>query len=333
MATYTDVNTPVISKITLPSGNTYYIADREIRNVVQELSETVAGGISFNIVWTQSQYSSTTAPTVTTLSQIPAGVKVYYNNGSSNATGTLAASANTKGTFYLIYSESQVGGSDHFDEYATITTGTNTYTWEKIGDTVVDLSNVIQSVTLNKQADVVLGESTTFKLTSGTVTHGTPTTDTFVKSVTAETDKNLVTTTITGVNSETTTASKATAATTQTTAIGTGTTSTTNTDWLKGVSVTNETLTIGAATMNTQNTTQFTFDDVTVPIKNSVATTVATGATSTSGTGDPVVTGVNIGSSASAITAMPTSTVGTAITVGINDKVTALTNSTTITTN
>jgi hypothetical protein len=35
---YSDINTPVIEKIALPSGNTYYIADREIRNVVDSLS-------------------------------------------------------------------------------------------------------------------------------------------------------------------------------------------------------------------------------------------------------------------------------------------------------
>jgi len=42
---YIDVNTPVIEKITLPSGNTYFIADREIRNVVDTLSQTIAGGV------------------------------------------------------------------------------------------------------------------------------------------------------------------------------------------------------------------------------------------------------------------------------------------------
>jgi len=35
---YVDVNTPIIDRITLPSGNTYYIADREIRDVVDALS-------------------------------------------------------------------------------------------------------------------------------------------------------------------------------------------------------------------------------------------------------------------------------------------------------
>lgn len=46
---YVDVNVPVISKITLPSGNEYYIADREIRDVVDAISQAITGGVSFVI--------------------------------------------------------------------------------------------------------------------------------------------------------------------------------------------------------------------------------------------------------------------------------------------
>ena len=38
---YTDINTPVVQKVTLPSGNEYYIADRQIRNVVEDLKEAI----------------------------------------------------------------------------------------------------------------------------------------------------------------------------------------------------------------------------------------------------------------------------------------------------
>lgn len=509
MSSYTDVNTPVIEQMTLPSGNNYYIADREIRDVVQNLIEVVGGGVSFNVVWTSADYISLTAPTAAKLATIPSGVKVYYAGGTSYSTGTLTATNSTKGTFYLIYSETQSGQKDYYDEYVTIETGTTikTYSWEKIGDTIIDLSNVVQSVTvgsdtytpdtngdvdistavegeitdalesietkylylnmdngdnqiisesssgttgisydrlqellgagiprilfkdgnyyyqlayignpaagtyrvclalvwkapagsvmshneiktitytatsssaaltgtansswvvsevsLNQDTDSVLGANTTFTngtssvsfgshttdkvlgegtqfaLSSGTVTFGTPTTDTFVKSVSAETNKNLVTTSVTGVQSSTTTASKASAASassvtraSQTTADGTGTASSTNTDWLKGVSVTNGVLTIGAATMDTQTTysvdslSTVNFSDVTVPIKNASATTVATGATDTTGTGSAVVTGVTIGDSGSAITAMPTASVGTTVTADASDKVNAIT--------
>ena len=338
-----------ISVIKLPSGNEYNIKDAVAR-------QAIAGGISFNIVWKQGDYESTTAPTATQLASIPQGVTVYYNNGASTATGTLVATEETTG-FYLIYSKTQTseGAFDKYDEYFAVATGDGQgYSWEKLGDTQIDLSGVVTNVTLNKSTDTVIGTDATFTVTQPTIaietdsTSGTgkvqvatgissasatgggaawnskdsktvvtgyasPSTDTFVKSVSAETNKNLVTTSITGVQSSTTTASKAAAGTNQTTAKGTGTTSTTNTDWLKGVSVTGEVLSIGAATMDTQTTTQFTFSDVTVPIKAASATTVATGATSTTGTGDAVVTGVTIGSSASAITALGTPSTATVV--------------------
>ena len=280
-----------ISKIKLPSGNEYDIKDATARQMI-------SGGVSFNVVWTAADYASSTAPGSAKLATIPKDVVVYYNSGASNATGTMLASSDTVGKFYLIYSKTQTGDLDVFDEYVTV--GENPYSWEKIGDTQVILTNVVTGVTLNK--------STTNFVTG----YSSPTSDTFVKSVSAETNKNLVVTTVTGVQASTTTASKATAATSQTTADGTGTASTTNTDWLKGVSVASETLTIGAATMDTQTTTQFTFADVTVPIKNSSATTVATGGTAVDGTGDAVVTGVTIGSSASALTGLgtPSTTAG-----------------------
>lgn len=332
-----------ISKITLPSGNTYDIKDATARQMI-------SGGVSFNVVWTQADYENTTVGDV---SQVPAGVTVYYNSGASSSIGTLPASADTVGKFYLVYSETPMN-LDVYDEYTTV----GTYSWEKIGDTQIDLSNIVTDVTLNKQttnfvtgyssstSDKVIGSDATFTVTQPTITvtpsqtylgatasgagtawnskdqktvvtgYANTTTDTFVKSVSAETNKNLVTTSVTGVQSTTTTASKATAGTSQTTATGSGTASTTNTDWLKGLSVANETLTIGAATMDTQTTTQFTFSDVTVPIKNASATTVATGSTSSSGTGDAVVTGVTIGDSASALTGLGSPT--TANVVGAN---------------
>ena len=600
--------TPTIDRITLPSGNTYYLADLDAR-------EMIAGGINFDVVWNETDYNTLTAPASAKLATIPNAVTVYYHQGTETATGTLAASSQTVATFYLIYSKTQSGDKDYYDEYVTIKTSedkywvttsapadwaTNytsyftksgsTYTpvpagsgaptwaaglyyspyaWEKIGDTLIDLSNVVQSlsysngvdpgvvaypdangdidignlvenvarngdlnkvvtimqesgetyyvlsdaydqlsrfsyaeiykrigsiegtiftyiypsgefeglvrtfmpvwlgsqngtyylylvsvidlagtlsaqtfvftassasgelhgtsrttsiissVTLNKSTDTVIGSDATFSVTdpsvSVTVTpsqtylgatasgastawnskdevtavtgvsatktnikatasgaavsasgdnvtvvtgyaspatdsvwgasstisasgdsvtvvtgYASPTTDTFVKSVSAETNKNLVTTSVYGVQSTTTTASKVTT-TSQTTATGSGTTSSTNTDWLKGVSVSDGNLTIGAATLATQTTySAGTVSDVTVPIKATTATTVATGATSTEGTGDAVVTGVTIGSSASAITglgAASTDTVlGTSSTFSVSgDNVTALT--------
>ena len=162
-------DTNYISKVTLPSvgttGITYYIKDEEARQMI-------SGGISFKIVWTQADYASTTAPSAAKLATIPAGVVVGYNNGANTATGTLAAAENTVAIFYLVYSKTQAGNIDTFDEFVTITNSDTTpisYFWEKIGDTQVDLSNVVTDVTLNKSTDTVIGTDATFTVTQPTV--------------------------------------------------------------------------------------------------------------------------------------------------------------------
>lgn len=141
--------------------------------------------------------------------------------------------------------------------------------------------------------------------------YASPTSETFVKSV-SSTTKALTTTSITGVSGSTT-ASKAASATSQTTATGSTTASAVNTDILKGASVENEVLTLGAATLNTQTTTQQTFSDVTVPIAGT-ATTVATGKVAASDTnGDNVVTAASAGTSGSAMTGLGTPSTDTVI--------------------
>lgn len=394
---YTDINTPVVQKITLPSGNEYYIADRQIRNVVDQLAQTIAGGVSFNIA-----YDGSAEPII---SQIPAGVTVVYNGTSY--TGTFAATAAAPGAFYLVKSGTTAGQKDVYDEYVVVDGE-----WQKIGDTQIDLSNVVTDVDIVKSSSSVIGSNATFTVTqptialatdttsgtgkvqvvtgitsstasgdsvtaltglgspstksaigasstftvtqptvsltantstaSGRIAYvesqgsatttklsasasgdnvtaltglGTPSTQSAVKSVTPTTRK-LATTSVTGVQSTTTTASKATAGTAQTTATGGGTASTTNTDWLKGVSVSNGSLVIGAATMNTQSTPQYTFADVTVPIKNTSATTVASGSTTTSGTGADVVTGVSVGDTFDAVTGYANPTTDTVLGTG-----------------
>ena len=107
---YTDKNIPVIEKITLPSGNTYFIADREIRDVVDALSQTVTGGVSYIIAW-----DGTAEPTV---GNIPAGVKVSYSG--TEYTGTLVANNATPGAFYLVKSATQVDSKDVYDEAESI---------------------------------------------------------------------------------------------------------------------------------------------------------------------------------------------------------------------
>ena len=354
-----------ISRIKLPSGNSYDIKDSTARSMI-------AGGISFNIVWTATDYASSTAPDSTKLGDIPAGVTVYYNNGASSATGTLTASTDTKGKFYLIYSKTQSGTLDMFDEYATIETGASSLAWEKIGDTLIDLSNVVTGVTLNKETtnvvtgyaspttDSVIGADATFTVTQPTITvtptttnikatasgtavgadgtaaaitgFGAHTTDTFVKSVSAETNKNLVTTSVPNVTENisvsipnvtgntsvsipnvtgntTVTANKSTWTFTmgsgddaETLVIGGGNGS--------DVTATNTTLGTNLTATNTTLGTNLTATNTTL----GTAITCATGETSTTGTGDAVVTGVTIGSSAAAITALGTPTTSNCLT-------------------
>ena len=310
---YADVNIPVIERITLPSGNTYYIADREIRDVVDALSQTVAGGVSFIVAW-----DGASTPQV---AQIPAGVVVTYNG--TNYTGTLSAETTGSGAhaqagaFYLVKSSTSAGSMDVYDEYVPVG-AEGSKTWEKIGDTIVDLSDVVTNVTLTKQTDTVIGSDATFTITQPTISLsaenssstgrvgvltglGTPTTENVASSVTPTT-KKLAVTTVTGVSGSTT-PNVVKTRTSQTTADGNGTTSTTNTDWLKGVSVSNGVLTIGAATMDTQTT--YSADapsSITVPTAAASATTVATGATTTSGSGADIVTNVTVGDTVAAVT-------------------------------
>ena len=252
-----------ISKITLPSGNTYDIKDATAR-------EMISGGVSFIIAW-----DGTSAPTV---ANIPAGVVVKYNG--TNYTGTLAAGSAEAGAFYLVKSNTAPSSEtlDIYDEYVPVGV-TGSKTWEKIGDTQLNLTDVVTDVTSTTKymAASASGGGAAWNnkdQVTALTGLGTPTTDTFVKSVSAETNKNLVTTTVPNVTNA-------------------GTASTWSFEMGK-TSATAETLIISG-------------DNSTAPTLGT-AKTVATGATSTSGTGDAVVTGVTIGSSAAAITAITPTT-------------------------
>lgn len=110
------MSNPLISSITLPSGTTYEIADIAAR--------AAAAGISM-VKCTQA-------------SDTPQGVK--WMSGSTEITGTLAASSTTAGKFYLVPETTQ-SSKDIFGEYVTVVDG-STYSWEKIGTTDIDLSDL-----------------------------------------------------------------------------------------------------------------------------------------------------------------------------------------------
>lgn len=292
-----------ISKITLPSGNTYDLKDATARQMI-------AGGVSFIVAW---DGSSIPVP-----ANIPAGVVVTYNG--TEYTGTMTASSAQAGAFYLVKSSTQKGTLDVYDEYAVITTG-STKSWEKLGDTQLDLSDLgalayKDNVTLNKgTGDNVLGSDATFTTTvtptttnikaiASGVAVGANGTDTFVKSYPGATSK-LATTTVPNVTS-------AGSASTWSFAMGIGTDA--------------ETLIIsgGNGSAPTLGT----------------AKTVATGSLSTSGGGGTVMTGLGTATTASAltgvkVTSQPTVSLATGATAGtgVISVATGITSATTITNN
>lgn len=340
-----------ISQITLPSGTTYNIKDSWAR-------QNITNNGTFVVAWNGASDPSTDAAKA----KIPAGVVVQYGSNAAR-TGTLAASADTLKKFYLVHSSTQQDPtlSDIYDEYITVQTGTDespVYSWEKIGDTQIKLSNIVTGINYvphytdfvtsysSPGTAKVIGSSSTFTVTqpvnattylgaelnnaavsaSGdnvTVVTGyaSPSTETVLKSLTVTKNNKLVTTTVTGVSGSTT-ASKVTRSK-QTTATGGTATSTDNTKILANISVTGEVLSIGAVTLSTQDTYSMNApSDITVPKAAASATTVATGTLATSGTGDAVVTNVTTATTADAITALGTpstdTVLGTSSTISLN---------------
>lgn len=366
-----------ISKITLPSGNTYEIKDATAR-------EMISGGISFIVAW-----DGTAAPVV---ANVPKGVVIIYN--STTYTGTMEASAAQAGAFYLVKSSTQVGVKDIYDEYVVADIG-GTKEWEKLGDTQVDLSDVVMGVELNKQTDVALGEATTFTMNqpsisvtpsttylgasaSGTAVgangtasaitgFGEHSTSEFVTSVSADMTKKLVTTSIPNVTGNTNVTVPNITANTSVTA------NKSTWSFTMGTGTNAETLVIGGGNGSDVTATNTTLGTAATASKVTLGTaiTAATGAVATTGTGAAVATDVTVGDTASAITSLGTPTKATvltgvkvtaeptialasnsstatgrvqvatgissasasggSITVGTNDKVTTLTNGTSIT--
>ena len=149
---------PDISKITLPSGTTYNIKDTVARQMI-------SAGVSFIVAW-----DGASAPVA---ANIPAGVVVTYNN--TETTGTLTAVGATAGAFYLVKSKTTPTSEtfDAYDEYVVIKPDTEddtTWYWEKIGDTKLDLSDVVVGVSLDKKTDTVIGTNSTFTITQPTIT-------------------------------------------------------------------------------------------------------------------------------------------------------------------
>ena len=145
-----------ISKITLPSGTTYNIKDEVARNFIN--------GGSFIVAWNGTGTA--------TAANIPAGVK------AGSVTGTLAAADAVPGAFYLVKSSTTPSEQtlDVYDEYVVIKPNVNdntTWFWEKIGDTRLNLANILTDVAIDKKTDTVIGTDSTFTITQPTISLAT----------------------------------------------------------------------------------------------------------------------------------------------------------------
>ena len=306
---------PDISKIQLPgSGGVYNIKDAVARAMI-------SGGVSFIIAW-----DGTSAPDI---SEIPAGVVVRYNN--RNYTGLLSADDESiqSGAFYLVKSTTAIDNNDVYDEYVPVG-ASGSRTWEKIGDTQVDLTNVVTGVTLTKQTDTVLGENTQFTNDSSEVTFNQTTDRVLGEATNFSVSKPTVTVTPTTTNIKATATGTAVGAN-GTAAAVTGYPNPTSDTFLKTVTVESnknlDTTSVPNVT-NPGTASSWSFvmgtgdasETLIISGLNSTAPTigspisVATGTISTSGQGDPVVTEVSIGTSASALTGLGTPSTATALT-------------------
>ncbi len=320
-----------ISKIQMPSGNIYDIKDAVAR-------EAIAGGVSFIVAWNGSS-----APVV---ANIPAGVVVTYNG--TDYTGTMPASSAQPGAFYLVKSSDEA--INVYSEYVAV--GSATKSWEKLGDTTVDLSDLgalayKDNVTISKgSGDQVLGEATTFTAASSAVSFSGGTTDkvlgsdaTFTTTVTPTTTNIKATASGAAVGAdgtdtfvksypgatsklETTTVPNVTGNTDVTIPNVTGNTSVSFTDYsfAMGTGDDAETLIISGTSKSATNTTLGT-DLSASKVTLGTAKTVATGSLTSSGSGASVMTGLGTATTASAltgvkVTAQPTVALATGATAG-----------------
>ena len=133
-----------IGKITIPgtTAGTYYIKDIEAREEIQEIKSR---GIKFVIAW-----KGDAEPIV---ANIPAGVKVYYNETLYVGTMLPYETVEESGVqvqiprpeIYLVRASKSTTVENFYNEYVAINEGTTAspvYVWEKIGDTDLDIKDL-----------------------------------------------------------------------------------------------------------------------------------------------------------------------------------------------
>ena len=253
-----------ISKITLPSGNTYNIKDAGARELIASLQ---GGQYFLGLTTSNITDGATTKPVVID------GQNVTQEKGNIVVHGN--AEFIWDGAKWIEFGDlSNLGGLAVKD-----TVSLNKGSGANVLGASATFSTSVTPTTTNIKATAsgaAVGADGTASAITG---FGNHTTDTFVTSVSAETNKKLVTTSVPNVTS-------AGAASTWNFAMGSGDNA--------------ETLIISGANGSAPTL--------------GTAITAATGATDANGTGDSIVTGVTIGSSAAAITALGTPTTANCLT-------------------
>lgn len=87
------------------------------------------------------------------------------------------ASKDTMYKIYLVADSTNKESQDNYDEYITVLTGTSTYTWEKIGNTTLDLSNYVNALSGTANNGVVTNISksgNTISITSTNLATSSP---------------------------------------------------------------------------------------------------------------------------------------------------------------
>lgn len=299
-----------ISKITLPSGNTYNIKDAGARELIAQLQ---GGQYFLGLTTTALTDGATTKPIVIdgeNVNQEKGNIAVYGNAefiwdgakwiefGDLSNLGALA----TKDTVTL----GKGSGDNVLGEATTFTAASSAVSFsggatDSVMGSDTTFKTVVTPATTRIKATAsgaAVGANGTASAITGFGAHST---DTFVKSVTAETNKKLVTTTVTNVtgNADVTIPNVTSAGAASTWGFAMGSGAEAETLIISGGNGTAPTL--GAA---------LTASKVTL----GTAKTVATGAATTTGTGAAVVTGVTVGDSAAAITALGTPTTADCLT-------------------
>jgi virulence-associated protein VapD len=125
--TYTNIK-DILKQFELQVVQKKHYTKDEVYTQVQTtdaISAAIAGVNQFNIVKSSSATNT------------PKGVE--WTSGSTTIKGTLEAKDADRHTIYYVPSDN--GTNDNYDEYMALVTGTNTYAWEKIGNTDIDLKN------------------------------------------------------------------------------------------------------------------------------------------------------------------------------------------------